>query len=78
MNQHTVYSEISNLVGNLEILLQSYLKKMDGKLKNGEVDEIKTFLHEIDYRTRNGFEHSSKIFQIPLSEVTSDKPSSCC
>ena len=78
MNQHTVYSEVSNLVGNIETLLQSYLEKMDGKLKNEEVREIQTFLHDIDSRTRNGFEHSSQIYETPLSEVTLDKPTSCC
>ena len=49
---------------------------MDDKLKNGEADEIKTFLHDIDSRTRHGFEHSSLIYETPLSEVTLNKPTS--
>ena len=78
MNQHKDYSEVSNLVGNMESLLQSYLEKMDGKLNDGEVKEIKTFLHDFDFRTRNDFEHSSQIYEMPLLQVTSDKPTSCC
>ena len=69
MNQHTVYSEVSNLVGNIETLLQSYLEEMDGKLKNGEVKEIKTFLHYIDSKTRTVLNILLRFMKLPCQKL---------
>jgi hypothetical protein len=80
MTQHTVYSEFSNLVGNIEVLLNSYLNKMESELEDTEVNEIKTFLTNLESSSHPRFQLSSKIYKTPLSEVTSNKPSSfnCC